>query len=216
MLLAKTRFSLLAFLEDNAETFLAEARALPPEEFDTWLDSGASNLPWPGFMLIDRDSPHVLPEGLPDPRTLVPRSVALLDQRPEVIFAGYSVLRPGAHIPSHKDLKPDSTLRCHLGISVPTAAAMRVANRLLRWEEGRTLVFDGNVDHEAINLDAEHRVVMLVDFHMTDEERRYVDEVQASVDPAWLVSGAGEGIFDEADVRTGRVLHRAEAGPRPR
>lgn len=84
-------------------------------------------------------------------------------QIPELNSAFFSILAPGTHIPAHRGVTK-GLLTCHLGLIVPRDGdvRMRVKNRIVRWAEGETLMFDDTYDHEVWN-DAQHtRVVLLI------------------------------------------------------
>ncbi|GGM49733.1 hypothetical protein GCM10012275_20770 [Longimycelium tulufanense] len=58
-------------------------------------------------------------------------------------------------------------LRLHLGLIVPRErdkVAIRVDDKVCRWEEGQVLIFDDAYEHEAWNHSDETRVVLFVDF----------------------------------------------------
>lgn len=97
---------------------------------------------------------------------LCPETARLLARVPGLESACFSILAPGKHIPAHQGITK-ALLRCHLGLLVPETGprcAMRVADRLCTWEEGRCLVFDDTAEHEVWNDTASPRVVLLVDF----------------------------------------------------
>jgi aspartate beta-hydroxylase len=74
-----------------------------------------------------------------------------------------SRMRPGTHIAPHRG-PTNLRLRCHLAIKVPTGdCAIRVGDETRRWQEGRCLVFDDFLVHEAWNHTDEDRVVLIVD-----------------------------------------------------
>jgi beta-hydroxylase len=78
--------------------------------------------------------------------------------------AGFSILEPGTEIRPHQGYQGDF-LRLHLALSVPAGdCALRVGEEVRSWREGRVLVFDDRVTHEAWNRTAGERVVLLVDF----------------------------------------------------
>jgi len=77
---------------------------------------------------------------------------------------GFSVLRPVTRIRPHEGY-PGEFLRCHLALKVPEGdCALRVNEETRKWVEGKVLVFDDRVTHEAWNLTNEQRVVLLFDF----------------------------------------------------
>lgn len=74
-----------------------------------------------------------------------------------------SRMRPRTHINPHRG-PTNLRLRCHLAIKVPTGdCAIRVGDETRRWQEGRCLVFDDFLLHEAWNRTDEDRVVLIVD-----------------------------------------------------
>jgi beta-hydroxylase len=77
--------------------------------------------------------------------------------------AGFSSLAPGTHIAPHTGY-PDGLLRCHLGLIVPKGCGIRVGTETRYWEEGKCLIFDDTLEHEAWNKGSSTRVVLLVDF----------------------------------------------------
>ncbi|RMF75096.1 MAG: aspartyl/asparaginyl beta-hydroxylase domain-containing protein [Acidobacteria bacterium] len=106
--------------------------------------------------------------GLVSPRAAAycPRTVAALERIPGMLTAMFSILAPGKHIPQHRGPYA-GVLRYHLGLVVPRERArcrIRVADRVLHWEEGRSLVFDDTYNHEVWNDTDEWRAVLFVDF----------------------------------------------------
>lgn len=94
-------------------------------------------------------------------------------QAPSVLF---SRLKPGAHIPPHCGLV-NTRLIGHLPLLVPGPAWLRVGNEVHHWQEGRLVVFDDSIEHEAKNEADETRVVLLFDFwrpEITLEEREQI------------------------------------------
>jgi beta-hydroxylase len=79
----------------------------------------------------------------------------------------FSIFEPGKHLRPHRG-PYNGVLRLHLGLIVPKAApdavAIRVADRLCHWEEGKVLIFDDAYEHEAWNHSDGVRVVLFVDF----------------------------------------------------
>lgn len=94
-------------------------------------------------------------------RCPVTRSV--VGQIPELNSAFFSILAPGTHIPAHRGVTK-GLLTCHLGLIVPRDGdvRMRVKNRIVRWAEGETLMFDDTYDHEVWNDTGATRVVLLI------------------------------------------------------
>ena len=94
-----------------------------------------------------------------------PKTQALVERIPGLNSAFFSILAPGTHIPAHRGVTK-GLITCHLGLVVPRDGdvRMRVADRIVRWAEGETLVFDDTYDHEVWNDTDGTRVVLLVQF----------------------------------------------------
>ena len=84
---------------------------------------------------------------------------------PGLSTAFFSILAPGTHIPAHRGVSK-GLITCHLALIVPRDGdvRMRVDDRMVRWSEGETLVFDDTYDHEVWNDTAGTRVVLLIQF----------------------------------------------------
>jgi len=94
-----------------------------------------------------------------------PVTASLVEQIPQLNSAFFSILSPGTHIPPHRGVTK-GLITCHLGLIVPRDGdvRMRVADRVVRWCEGETLVFDDTYDHEVWNDSSGTRVVLLIQF----------------------------------------------------
>jgi hypothetical protein len=100
---------------------------------------------------------------------------------PSVLF---SMLRPGAHIPPHYGML-NSRLICHLPLIVPPGCWLRVGNERRTTEEGKVLIFDDSVEHEARNESDETRVILLFDTwrpELNEAERRGVSAIFDAID----------------------------------
>jgi beta-hydroxylase len=87
----------------------------------------------------------------------------VVGQIPELNSAFFSILAPGTHIPAHRGVTK-GLLTCHLGLIVPRDGdvRMRVKNRIVRWADGETLMFDDTYDHEVWNDTRHTRMVLLI------------------------------------------------------
>lgn len=95
-----------------------------------------------------------------------PRTAAAVAAIPGLNSAFFSILTPDAHIPRHRGVTK-AVLTAHLGLIVPKrreACRMQVDDRVLVWEQGRTLVFDDTFHHEVWNDSGEMRAVLLIQF----------------------------------------------------
>jgi hypothetical protein len=85
----------------------------------------------------------------------------------------FSMLKAGARIAPHTGTH-NSRLICHLPLIVPPDCRFRVGNETRAWEEGKLLIFDDTIEHEAWNDGAEDRVVLIFDIwrpELTEQER---------------------------------------------
>lgn len=75
-------------------------------------------------------------------------------------MAMFSVLRAGTHIPPHHGML-NTRLICHLPLIVPPDCRLRVGNETRAVEQGRMMIFDDSIEHEAWNDSDQTRVVLL-------------------------------------------------------
>jgi aspartyl/asparaginyl beta-hydroxylase (cupin superfamily) len=94
---------------------------------------------------------------------------------PTVMF---SLLKPGAHIAPHTGMI-NTRLTCHLPLIVPPNCSFRVGNEVRDWEEGKLIVFDDTIEHEAWNRGEEDRVVLIFDVWRPELDEQERQEVTA-------------------------------------
>ena len=95
-----------------------------------------------------------------------PRTAEAIASIPGLNSAFFSILDPGTHIPRHRGVTK-AILTAHLGLIVPAdrqSCRMELHDRMLHWEEGRTIVFDDTFHHEVWNDSDELRAVLLIQF----------------------------------------------------
>jgi len=95
-----------------------------------------------------------------------PETWRILQNIPGLKAAMFSIFEPGKHLKPHRG-PYNGVLRLHLGLKVPAErdkVAIRVADQVCHWEEGKVLIFDDAFEHEAWNRSGETRVVLFVDF----------------------------------------------------
>ncbi|CAN5479534.1 hypothetical protein BH09PSE4_BH09PSE4_04260 [soil metagenome] len=94
-----------------------------------------------------------------------PKTREVVEAIPGLNSAFFSILAPGTHIPDHRGVTK-ALITCHLGLIVPRDGdvRMRVDDRIVRWAEGETLIFDDTYHHEVWNETSGTRVVLLVQF----------------------------------------------------
>jgi aspartyl/asparaginyl beta-hydroxylase (cupin superfamily) len=95
-----------------------------------------------------------------------------------------SLLRPGAHIPPHTGMI-NCRYICHLPLIVPENCGFRVGERTIEWQEGKVILFDDTVQHEAWNRSDKDRLVLIFDIwrpELGEDEREMVRALFAAVD----------------------------------
>jgi len=119
-----------------------------------------------------------------------PRTVDALKQLPLTHIGArtpvvlFSRLSPGAHIPPHCGML-NSRVICHLPLIVPDGCWLRVGNETREWEEGKLMMFDDSIEHEARNPTAGLRVILLFDVwrpELSDAERHAISAIFQSID----------------------------------
>jgi ornithine lipid ester-linked acyl 2-hydroxylase len=152
-----TEFDFAHQLEANWQKIQQELTTLKGEHFIDWSERYLYKEGWQTFGLyaygvkIDKNC------------RLCPETTKLVEQIPGLLTAGFSALAPGTHIAPHTGY-PDGVLRCHLGLVIPSDCAIRVGDTTRTWQEGKCLIFDDTLEHEAWNKSDRTRVILLLDF----------------------------------------------------
>jgi len=149
-------FSWTVALEQRFADIRDEFDAVERRRLVLWPERELYNHGWEVFGL------YAFGRRLDDNCARCPRAAAALAAIPGLTTAGFSVLAPGAVIRPHRGYT-SSVLRCHLGLVVPENCGLRVGDDVREWTEGRCLVFDDTLEHEAWNLGDRPRVVLLLD-----------------------------------------------------
>lgn len=142
-----------------------------------------ANRDWGGFHLLRGDP--VEPNA-----SLCPETIEALKLVPHPVIRGrspmalFSLLKPGTHIFPHNGLI-NTRLICHLPLVVPEGCRFRVGNETRPWEEGKLLIFDDSIQHEAFNEGASRRVVLLFEIWRPEinlEERAALTTLFEAID----------------------------------
>jgi aspartyl/asparaginyl beta-hydroxylase (cupin superfamily) len=108
-----------------------------------------------------------------------PRTWETIQQAPQPRVPGwgptamFSLLKAGARIAPHTGMF-NTRLVCHLPLIVPPGCKFRVGNEVRAWEEGKLMIFDDTIEHEAWNDSNEDRVVLIFDIwrpELSEQER---------------------------------------------
>jgi len=160
-------FAWTALLRDNWQAIRAEAERVALREAE--VPSLATISPdhrsiaevgkWRSFFLFGYGY------AIEDNLARCPRTAEIIAQIPGLNSAFFSILAPGTHIPDHRGVTK-GLITCHLGLVGPKDGdvRMRVKDRIVRWSEGETLVFDDTYRHEVWNDTSGTRVVLLIQF----------------------------------------------------
>ncbi len=100
---------------------------------------------------------------------------------PNVLF---SRLSAGARIPPHHGML-NTRLVCHLPLVVPPGCGFRVGGETREWHEGKLLIFDDTIEHEAWNNGASDRIILIFDAwrpELDSAERQAVAALFEAVD----------------------------------
>lgn len=119
--------------------------------------SGRDEIPWRTFFLKGYGVWHEANV------KLMPRTVAVLRELPEVDTAMVSILGGGKHIPPHRGFYK-GVYRYHLGLIVPDDAPAYIVcgGQEYHWREAEGVMFDDTYRHEVWNKSAEPRVVLFL------------------------------------------------------
>lgn len=150
-------FNFTKELESNWLLIKEELTRLQEGNFKPWVEKYLYNQGWDVFGL------YAFEKKLEDNCCLCPETTKLVESIPGITTAGFSSLAPGTHILPHSGFST-AILRCHLGLIVPNDCSIRVGNQTKKWQEGKCLIFDDMVEHEAWNNSNIHRIVLLIDF----------------------------------------------------
>ncbi len=103
------------------------------------------------------------------------------DSSPNVLF---SRLRPNTHIDPHCGFL-NTRLICHLPLIIPeNCGALRCGNDTRPWVEGKAMIFDDSIEHEAWNQSNEERVVLIFEIwrpELSQAERDAVTQLLTSI-----------------------------------
>lgn len=146
-------------LESAYPSIRREMEGIPLSRYKEWYERGLYTNLWLVYGLFAMG--HKLTANC----QACPETVKALEQVPDLTTAGFSCLLPGTHIKPHEGFSK-MVLRCHLGLSVPQpeTCVLKVDGVEGHWREGKCLIFDDMLTHEAWNRGTEPRIVLLLDF----------------------------------------------------
>ena len=157
MFLDPAEFSFTSKLESHWQVIRNEFLALPNDSFDPWVQRQMHGEGWSVYGLFAAG------QRIDAACRNCPKTAEILDSIDGLSLAGFSRLAPHTHIQPHVGWA-ESVYRLHLGLIVPTGCRLRVADETRNWQEGRCLIFDDTVEHEAWNDSDQMRGTLLLDF----------------------------------------------------
>ncbi len=136
-----------------------EMENIPLSRFKEWYEREMYTNLWLVYGLF------AMGKKLKDNCAACPETVKILERIPDLTTAGFSCLLPGTQIKPHEGFTK-MVLRCHLGLSVPQpeTCVLKVNGIEGHWREGKCLMFDDTMTHEAWNKGDKPRIVLLIDF----------------------------------------------------
>jgi ornithine lipid ester-linked acyl 2-hydroxylase len=169
-------FEFTVNLEANWQIIQQELCQLTESQFVPWKETFLYNTGWDVFGL------YAFGDRIHENCALCPETSRIVENIPGLITAAFSSLKPKTHIKPHVGYRytydngtltrselNNTVLRCHLGLIVPATytaigCAIRIGDEFRNWEEGKCLVFEDTVEHEAWNRSQGKRVILLIDF----------------------------------------------------
>lgn len=177
-----------AAIRAELDAVLAQTHDFPP-----YVEEDPSRPNKAHYLVANRDwgAFHLLRGEPVEPNaSMCPNTIAALTPTPQPAIRGrspmalFSLLKPGAHIFAHNGLI-NTRLICHLPLIVPEGCRFRVGNEVRPWEEGKLLIFDDTIEHEAWNDGASRRVVLLFEIwrpEIDEEERAALTTLFQAID----------------------------------
>jgi aspartyl/asparaginyl beta-hydroxylase (cupin superfamily) len=198
----REEFPWLAQIEAAAPAMRAELEAIIAggNGFEPYVKRDPSR-PQPANHLLEDPSwsaCYLLSSGEPTEHAArCPQTMAALAAAPMPRIAGrspmalFSLLRPGTHIKPHHGLL-NTRLICHLPLIVPPGCRLRVGNEVREWEQGKALIFDDSIEHEAWNEGSGTRVVLLFEVWRPEISAGERQALTAMFEAITLYSGSSQ------------------------
>lgn len=158
-----THFPELQLFQDNWEDIRDEAAAL----YENGLITVKDDLPASSFYKDNRWTSFYLKSfdnEIPSAYELAPKTMALIDQVPNMSMALFACLNPGKTIRGHHD--PFAfTLRYSLGLVTPNSedSGIMVNGDHYSWKDGESIIFDETYYHTAYNNTDTPRIILMTD-----------------------------------------------------
>lgn len=159
----KSHFPELQLIEDNWQVIRDEALAL----YQGGQIKAKDDLPASSFYKDNRWTSFYLKlydNRIPSAYDLAPKTMALLNQLPNLNVALFAVLMPGKRLNKHHD--PFAyTLRYSIGLSTPNSddCGLIIDEYDYKWKDGDSILFDETYLHSAYNDTDTPRIILMTD-----------------------------------------------------
>lgn len=159
----KSHFPKLQVLEDNWQVIRDEALAL----YEQGYVKKGDDLPGSSFYKDNRWKSFYLKSyknSIPSAYQLAPKTMALINQVPNLNLAVFAALMPGKELKRHHD--PFAyTLRYSLGLSTPNSpkCGLIIDGEPYHWQDGDAVMFDETYMHSAYNHTDKIRLILMTD-----------------------------------------------------
>jgi len=186
------RDELLALLRTEQNDFAPYVRHVKGVPLNQWAELNHSPR-WSAYFLWSdgkRVEPHI---------AACPKTASLLETLPLARVPGaapaafFSALAPRTLIPPHTGVT-NTRLIVHLPLIVPEGCWFRVGNEKREWKEGKVLIFDDTIEHEAWNGSGVPRYVLIFDIwnpYLSAAEQELVCTLLEGVRDYYGSEGAG-------------------------
>lgn len=159
-LLSKIPINSFEVTEDMVEIFRCKWNS-------RWSSANSdSNLPkWYNFVFV-HDGMFL--KGVEEICPITYRLLKEFNDHYPILISGFSWILPNGHIPSHVDGSDDGWLVIHVGLIIPPnvdgkpQCLFRVEDEIYIHEEGKLIVFDDNLTHEARNFSNQNRIILYI------------------------------------------------------
>jgi len=153
-------------LEHDYAAIRAEIEGLAAAEFQAEAEGLKGRGAWDVFLFYERGRKNAENCARCPTITRIIESTNTVRSMAGLLYV--SKLSPGTDIKAHRG-PINLRLRCHLGVKVPSGdCGLKVGGEIRKWQEGKCLVFDDSLEHEAWNHTEEPRVVLILDFWHPD------------------------------------------------
>ncbi|MBI0331410.1 aspartyl/asparaginyl beta-hydroxylase domain-containing protein [Burkholderia plantarii] len=128
-----------------------------------WGEGGVSNADWTQYGLVVRDQP------IPFAASRMPRTLEMLKEIAGIKVCALSRMLPNTLLNTHRhpELHDEGMLQMHITLDAASErgfAYLNVAGHFNQNRVGNAIVFDGSLDHFALNASPQSRTILYLEF----------------------------------------------------